>query len=299
MTMLIPDYLKKGDTIGVAATARKVSFQELQPAINLFEKWGLKVKLGKNLFNIHNQFSGTDNERASDLQQLLDDNEVKAIIGARGGYGTMRIIDKIDFTAFKKNPKWITGYSDVTALHSHVIQNYKAAVIHGPMAFNVTHNETASESLRKALFGELFDHSFPSHPLNKIGSSEGVLVGGNLSIIYAIVGSKSDINTDGKILFIEDLDEYLYHIDRMMISLKRAGKLDKLKGLVVGGMSDMKDNAIGFGKSVEEIILDAVKEYDYPVCFNFNAGHIEGNNALYLGRKIKLEVAERSRIKYL
>jgi muramoyltetrapeptide carboxypeptidase len=286
-----PSFLKKNDKIGIIAPARKISKEEIQSAIDIFNSWGLEVVLSKNLFNVDNQFSGTDDERAEALQIMLNDDSIKAIISARGGYGTIRIIDKINFTNFKKHPKWIIGYSDITVLHSH-INNFGIETLHATMPINFAKNAEATETLRKALFGEQLNYQFESHPLNRKGEAEAELIGGNLSLIYALTGSVSDIDTKGKILFIEDLDEYLYHIDRMMLNLKRSGKLDHLAGLIIGGMTDMKDNTIPFGKTAEEIITDAVKEYDYPVCFNFPAGHVEKNLALYFGRKVKLKVAD-------
>src|ERR1019366_2108550 len=284
-------YLKKGDKIGIVACARKISPKEINPAIEIFKKWGLQVVLSENLFNSAHQFSGTDEERTEDLQTMLNDASVKAVISARGGYGTMRIIDKINFTEFKKHPKWIIGYSDITVLHSH-IHNFGIETLHATMPVNFTKNAEALESLRKALFGENLNYEVEGHPLNRKGNAEAELIGGNLSLLYALTGSISDLDTKGKILFIEDLDESLYHIDRMMMNLKRAGKLSHLAGLVVGGMIDMKDNTIPFGKTANEIILDAVKEYNYPVCFNFPAGHVDKNFALFFGRKIKLEISE-------
>ena len=289
--MRSPEYLQTADKIGIVACARKISLEEIQPAIDILKDWGLDVVLGKNLFNVDNQYSGTDKERAEDLQTMLDDPSIKAIISARGGYGTMRIIDKIDFKQFKKQPKWIVGYSDITVLHSH-IHNFKIETLQATMPVNFTKNKEATESLRRGLFGEESIYSMEANPLNKKGKAKGIVVGGNLSLLYALTGSPSDIDTNGKILFIEDLDEYLYHIDRMMINLKRAGKLKHLAGLVVGGMTDMKDNATPFGKTAEEIIIDAVKEYNYPVCFNFPAGHIDRNLAIRFGREAQLKVAD-------
>jgi muramoyltetrapeptide carboxypeptidase len=286
-----PDFLKKGDKIGILACARKISREEIQTAIDIFKAWGLEVVLSENLFKVDNQFAGTDDERANDLQIMLNDNSIRAIISARGGYGTIRIIDKIDFTHFKKQPKWIVGYSDITVLHSH-INNLGIETLHATMPINFSKNVDAIETLRKALFGEKLNYESPPHPLNRKGNAEAKLVGGNLSILYSLTGSISDIDTKGKILFIEDLDEYLYHIDRMMMNLKRSGKLGHLAGLIVGGMSDMRDNSVPFGKTTEQIILDAVKEYNYPVCFNFPAGHVEKNSALYFGRKVKLKVVD-------
>ena len=293
MNLIQPQFLKKGDKIAIIASARKISKEELEPAVRILKNWGLEVVFGKNLFNADHQFSGTDTERAADLQEMLDDASVKAIISARGGYGTVRIIDMIDFTKFKQQPKWVVGYSDITVLHSH-IHNMGIQTLHATMPINFTKHEEATETLRKLLFGETINYTFESHSLNRTGNAEGILVGGNLSLIYALCGSSSDIDTSNKILFIEDLDEYLYHVDRMMINLRRSGKLSKLAGLVVGGMSDMKDNAIPFGKTAEEIILDAVKEYRYPVCFNFPCGHIDKNLAITLGKKMSLNVSKEN-----
>ena len=293
--MKTPPYLKQGDTVGIVATARKISLEEIRPAVRLLESWGLNVKLGGNLFYEDNQYAGTDSERVADLQSMLDDNTVRAILCARGGYGSVRIIDRIDFTKFSNNPKWIIGYSDVTVLHSHIHSLFGIETLHGTMPLDFTGNETeATLSLKKALFGEDMRYTVPLHSLNKMGIASGTLVGGNLSILYSLRGTVSDIDTEGKILFIEDLDEYLYHIDRMMINLKRGGKLEKLKGLIVGGMTDMHDNTIPFGKSAHEIILDAVKEYSFPVCFDFPAGHLkEKNLAIILGREVELSVSHR------
>jgi muramoyltetrapeptide carboxypeptidase len=297
--MTTPTYLRKGDKIGIVACARKISEEELEGAVSILRSWGLEVIFGGNLFKSEHQFSGSDKERAEDLQQMLDDNSVKAVISARGGYGTVRIIDKIDFTGFRKKPKWIIGYSDITVLHSH-IHNFGIETLHATMPINFTKNAEATESLRKALFGEEPSYEVGSHSLNRTGDARGELIGGNLSLLYALSGSVSDIDTSGKILFIEDLDEYLYHVDRMMINLKRSGKLDKLSGLIVGGMSEMKDNLVPFGKTAEEIIIDAVKEYDYPVCFNFPAGHIDRNMAMILGRGIELKVQDNNcKVSYL
>ncbi|MBC7862667.1 MAG: LD-carboxypeptidase [Bacteroidia bacterium] len=288
--MISPPYLVPGDSIAIIATARKVSEEEMKPAIEILEKAGLTVELGGNIFNKENQYSGSDEERLNDLQWALDDETIKAVIIARGGYGTVRLIDKVDFSLFQKNPKWIIGYSDVTVLHSHINAHFQTATLHATMPINFLKNEEATQSLLNALQGKLNSYSFEPHSLNRNGKAEGVLVGGNLSLLYALAASPSDINTNGKILFIEDLDEYYYHIDRMMINLKRSGKLKDLKGLIVGGMTEMKDNAIPFGKNSEEIILDSVKEYDYPVCFNFPAGHVDRNLAFYLGKKCELNV---------
>lgn len=291
--MATPAYLKKGDKIGIVAPARKVSKEEIQFVADTFEKWGLKIVFGKNIFGAENQYSGSDAQRAEDLQKMLDDDSLKAIISARGGYGTLRIIDKLDFKKFEAKPKWIIGYSDITVLHSHIHQNLGIETLHATMCINFHQDEESVESLKKHLLGEKTPYSIKSHPLNRKGNGEGMIVGGNLSLLYALKGSRSGISTSGKILFLEDLDEHLYHIDRMMVSLKRAGKLSHLEGLIVGGMTDMKDNQTPFGKTAEEIILDAVKEYDYPVCFGFPAGHATKNLALPFGRRAKLNIGSK------
>jgi muramoyltetrapeptide carboxypeptidase len=295
--MTTPPYLKKGDKIAIVATARKIPEEQVQDAVKFFTDCGFEVVFGKHTFNEHHQYSGTDEQRAADLQQVLDDNSIKAVISARGGYGTIRIIDQIDFTNFRKHPKWIIGYSDITVLHSH-IHNFGIETIHATMPVNFTQNPEATDTLKKALTGEKLSYEVGSNPMNRKGNTEGELIGGNLSLLYALCGSASDIDTGGKILFIEDLDEYLYHLDRMMINLKRSGKLRNLAGLVVGGMTDMKDNPVPFGKTAEEIVMDAVKEYSYPVCFDFPAGHVGQNLAMILGRKVKLNVAENVRLYY-
>ncbi|HQH18981.1 MAG TPA: LD-carboxypeptidase [Bacteroidales bacterium] len=297
--MIRPPFLKKGDTIGIAATARKISEAELMPAITKFREWGFQVLLSEALYAEDHQFAGTDQQRLSGFQKLLDNNTVKAIIIARGGYGTVRLIDEIDFTSFKKNPKWIIGYSDVTVLHSHIHQNFGIETIHATMPLNFPKNNNESIAL-SSLYNALTNNSieYIINPLSteKTGETTGILTGGNLSLLYALSGTVSDIYTNGKILFLEDIDEYLYHIDRMILQLKRCGKLKNLAGLIVGGMTDMKDNQIPFGKNAYEIIADAVKEYDYPVCYGFPAGHMEDNRALILGRKISLAVTEKTSI---
>ncbi|MDP3567604.1 LD-carboxypeptidase [Sediminibacterium sp.] len=288
---ITPSYLKKGDTILIIATARARSENEIKPSVEILKSWGLKVELGPNIFKKHHQFAGTDEERAADLQWAINHKTAKAILISGGGYGSLRIIDRSNFKAFIKNPKWFIGYSDTTVLHNR-LSNLNIAAIHGTMAFQFQKNAEATLSIKKLLFGEKVNYQFPYSTLNRIGVAEAEIVGGNLSLLYALSGSVDDVSTKNKILFLEDLDEQLYHIDRMMLQLKRSGKLKHLKGLIVGGMSDMKDNAIPFGKTAEEIVLDAVKEYNYPVCFNFPAGHIEKNMAIYLGKKAKLSVTK-------
>ncbi|MDB4533809.1 LD-carboxypeptidase [Vicingaceae bacterium] len=294
-----PPNLKEGDKVVILSTARKISEVEIAPAVKVFEDWGLTVFFGDNLHKEENQFSGTTEQRTSDLQVALDDDEVKAIFCARGGYGTVKIIDEIDFSKFNKNPKWIVGYSDVTVLHNHINQNFRIETLHATMPINFKSNSAGSlESLKIALFGKGLNYEFEPHQLNRNGSSAGEVVGGNLSIIYSLTGTNSQIDTKGKILFIEDLDEYIYHVDRMMMNLQRAGILSELSGLVVGGMSDMNDNVIPYGKSAKEIIIESVELYGYPVCFDFPAGHIDDNRALIMGRNAVLNIAENCSLKF-
>jgi muramoyltetrapeptide carboxypeptidase len=300
--MITPPYLKTGDKVAIIATARKVSFAEMEPAIAKLKSWGLKVLTGNYLTADFNQFAGTDEERTADLQQMLDDPEIKAIFCARGGYGSVRIIDRLDFTRFVVSPKWIVGYSDITVFHSHINRNFGIETLHGTMPINFPGDGSltpSTESLRKTLFGEDINYRFASHPLNRMGTASGEVIGGNLSMLYSLSASSSDVATEGKILFIEDVDEYLYHIDRMMMNLKRAGKLSHLAGLVVGGLTGMNDNTIPYGHTAEEIIAGAVAEYDYPVCFSFPAGHQDNNFALILGRQAELSVADESELRFL
>lgn len=286
-----PRALKKGDKVMILSTARKISEGEIAPAVKVFEQWGLNVVFGENLFEEDHQFSGTTDERTSDFQKAIDDENVSAIFCARGGYGTVKIIDELDFAKFCTYSKWIVGYSDVTVLHNHINQNFNIQTLHATMPINFPTNTVESlESLKRGLFGEELSYKFKSHTMNRDGVVEGEIVGGNLSILYSLTGTKSQINTSGKILFIEDLDEYLYHIDRMMVNLDRAGMLSELSGLIVGGMSDMNDNAIPYGKTAKKIILDAVSGYDYPVCFDFPTGHIDDNRALVMGGKVELSI---------
>jgi len=288
--MISPPYLKKGDTIAIVATARKNITDNLKPAIDLAKNWGLEVVIGNTIGLDNNQLAGTDEQRADDFQKMIDNPNIKAIWCARGGYGTIRMVDLIDFSKFKQNPKWIVGFSDVTVLHSH-LNHLGFETIHGIMPVNI---EKASpiieETLRKALFGENVVYQVPFEKENKAGKAEGELVGGNLSILYSLMGSESQVDCKGKILFIEDLDEYLYHIDRMMIGLKRCGCLENLNGMVVGSFTKMKDNDIPWGKTAYQIIADVTKKYDFPIVYNFPAGHIHDNNTLILGKIVSLEV---------
>lgn len=291
--MITPAYLKKGDRVAIVAPARKVTAEETEPALKKLEEWGLDVVTGDHLYNSWNQFAGDDRVRAADLQKMLDDEDIRAIFCARGGYGLIRIIDRLDFTHFVKKPKWIVGYSDITVLHSHIHSHFGIETLHAAMPIHFGDPDISADtfiSLRTALFGESLTYAIPASPLSRKGTARGMLVGGNLSLIYGLSGTGSDLVTDGKILFLEDLDEYLYHIDRMMLNLKRSGKLSHLAGLIVGSMTGMKDNQVPFGKTAEEIISEAVRDYDYPVCFHFPAGHVPDNRALILGRETMLSV---------
>lgn len=289
----------------IISTARKVSKFEMKPAADTLQSWGLNVKFGKNLYKSSNQFSGTDEERLADLQSALNSRSLQAVLFARGGYGTSRIIDQADWKKFQKNPKWLIGFSDLTVLHSHVNKNLRVETIHAPMSLNFPKLSTGClDVLKDALFGQKLRYKSSRQQannaaLNRHGSAKGELVGGNLSILYSLNGTSSDIDTQGKILFIEDIDEYLYHIDRMMINLKRSGKLSGLTGLIVGGMTDMKDNEIPFGQTAEEIIASAVAEYEYPVLFGFPSGHIANNYPLILGREVSLKVGDSFDLNFL
>ena len=295
----VPPALKKGDKIAITCPAKKLP-NPMTDAVKLLQSWGLEVVLGETVEAAYHQFAGDDDLRAKDMQRFIDDDSIKAIIAARGGYGVIRMIDKVDFGRFAANPKWLVGFSDITLLHSHLFARYGAQSIHGQMPINIPDASVKSlESLRKALFGEYLTYRFTSHAINRTGEASGILVGGNLSLLVAASGSVSDIDYNGKILFIEDVGEYLYAVDRMIRTLKRAGKLARLAGLIVGAFTDIKDNDIPFGQTVPEIILEAVKEYDYPVCFDFPAGHIPDNCSLVLGKQVHLSVRrEQVTVKY-
>lgn len=291
--MIRPPYLKVGDQIGLVSPARKISMDEIKMAVKMIQNWGLEPVFGSHLFAQDHQFAGSDKQRTTDFQNFLDNPEIRAIISTRGGYGSVRIIDRLNFDHFLRFPKWLIGYSDFTVFHSHANAKLKMETLHAtmPLTFPEDGQPNAStRSLRKALFGELNSHVFEPTKVMRAGSTSGELIGGNLSVLYSLMGSVSEMNFDGKILFIEDLDEYLYHIDRMMVNLKRAGKLKKLAGIIVGGMTDMRDNSIPFGKNAEEIIAEHVEEYKFPVVFGFPAGHFADNRALILGRMLRLKV---------
>lgn len=287
-------YLKEGDLIGIVSPSRAISEQEIQTAVLALESEGFRVAVGDNAHKVDRQFAGTDAEKVADIQRFIEDKEVKAIWSSRGGYGAVRIIDQINFKPLLSNFKWMIGYSDFTVFHSHLNKNLALPSLHATMPVNVKpdmgHDEKLSlDSMIRAIRGEELVYEIDANEHSHMANAEGELVGGNLSILYSLCGSASDLDTDGKILFIEDLDEYLYHIDRMMMNLKRTGKLDGLAALVVGGMSDMNDNTIPYGKTAEEIILDHTSEYNYPKIFGFEAGHLSKNLALRFGKKAVLK----------
>lgn len=292
-----PAFLKPGDRIGVLAPASIVKYEDVLPGIKLFtEQWGLEVVEGKTLRTSFNQFSASDEDRLTDMQQMLDDPSIKAIIAARGGYGCSRIVDSLNFDSFLQTPKWIVGFSDLTAFLSRTFQ-LGFASIHAPMAKTITcaGAELAGESLRQMLFGEMPAYEIPAHPLNRSGHATAQVVGGNLCLLAHMIGSDTETDTDGKILFIEDINEYLYNLDRMMIQLKRSGKLAKLAGLVVGQFTDMKDNnSPTFGKDSYQIIEEHVAAFGYPVCYDFPVGHVGDNRAMGVGMEAALSVDDDS-----
>ena len=296
--LIKPEYLKKGDTVAIVAPSGVLKNYNgyILKAKELLKSWELEVVIGENVYNDNGHFAGTDNQRSADFQLALDDKAIKAIWCARGGYGAMRVIDNLNFEKYKENPKWIIGYSDITAIHND-LHNNKSESIHGIMCkslekIDVDNNESIS-LLKKTLFGEKLSYTIEGNNYNIEGNSNGQLIGGNLTLLHCLLGSESSIDTDGKILFIEDLGEYLYHIDRMLISLKRAGYFDNCKGLIVGDFTDIRKNTTPFGRNLKELILDIVKEYDFPVSFGFPAGHGEKNYPMILGREINLEVSKQ------
>jgi len=288
-----PPYLKPGDKIAITCPAKKLP-NPMTDAIALLESWGLEVVIGETVGASYHQFAGDDELRARDMQRFIDDDSIKAIIAARGGYGTIRMIDKVDFSRLKINPKWLVGFSDITLLHAHLYSNYNLQSIHGQMPVNIPDASVRSlQTLRDALFGNEISYTINTHHTNRPGKSEGILIGGNLSLLIASLGSVSDFSYDGKILFIEDVGEYLYAVDRMIRALDRAGKLKNLAGLIVGGFTDIKDNDISFGQTVPEIVMDVAKDYTYPVCFDFPAGHLPDNCSLVLGRIANLTIMDK------
>jgi len=293
----MPPYLKKGNTIGITCPAGYMAKEKAQACIDTLQEWGYQVMVGKTLGSpSENYFSGTDEERLNELQAMLDDDCIDAILCGRGGYGVSRIIDQLDFKKFKKKPKWVIGFSDITVLHAHIYSNCKIASVHAPMASAFNDGGAKNEfvlSLKKILSGKKIKYSCPVHEFNKQGLATGELVGGNLSLLAHLTGTPSDFNTKNKILFIEDVGEYIYSIDRMLYQLKRSHKLDNLAGLVIGGFTDLKDTERPFGKSIDEVIYDIVRDYNYPICFNFPVSHEKENYALKIGGTYQLSVGKK------
>ena len=281
-----PPFLKQDDEVVIVSPAGRTDAELIDAGIAVLRSWGLKVTPMPHIYGSFHQYSGSDWNRIDDLQEAINNPDYKAIICTRGGYGCSRIVDKIDFSPLIENPKWLVGFSDVTVLHAQ-LHRMRIETIHGAMLRNFQYG---AETVKEALFGTLKIYEIEGHPLNRHGNAIGAITGGNLTLINNVIGTPSEIITMGKILFIEDLGEHLYHLDRLMTQLQRAKKLENLAGLIVGQFSEMKDNETSFGKTVEEIIYNAVEEYQYPVCFNFPAGHVADNRALYLGRKSKLTV---------
>ena len=291
---IIPPYLKKGDIIGITCPAGYMPAENADTCISTLQQWGYQVMVGKTLGSRSpNYFSGTDEERLEELQAMLDMPEIKAILFGRGGYGVSRIIDKLDFKLFRKHPKWLIGFSDITLIHTHVLSRLGISTLHAPMAAafrdgNGSNNNVLS--LKKALSGKKLQYSCRHHACNRKGKAMGELIGGNLALLAHVTGTRSDIKTEGKILFIEDVGEYTYQVDRMMIQLKRSGKFDKLAGMIIGGFTDMKDTTRPFGQTVENAIRDILQPYDFPLCFGFPVRHGEENMALKTGLRYELVV---------
>lgn len=292
--MTEPGFLRRGDKVTIIATAKNFDSKILAAAVKVLRGWGMEVIEGKHLYKKYHQFAGTDQQRLEDLQWALDTKEIKAVFCARGGYGTARIIDEVDWKKFVKSPKWIIGFSDVTTLHAQIQKN-EVKSIHGPMPiqFGAKEYESSLKKLQQLLFGQPLQYKINFNSLNKIGEAKGELTGGNLSIICSLMGTASEIKTKKRILFLEEVGENLYRVDRMIGQLKRAGMLKSLSGLMIGHFTDMEDNTVKFGKNAYEIISDAVKEYDYPVCFGFPAGHQADNFPLVLGSEIRLSVQKK------
>lgn len=302
--MITPPYLNPGDKIGIVAPARKVTPQSIEKGIQVLRNAGYEIVESKNLYGENNQFSGTDVQRTHDFQEMLDRNDIKAIIAARGGYGCTRIADDVDFSVLMNNPKWIIGFSDLTALHCHIHQNIGVETIHANVltCFNDDYDALSVETLLHALAGDPLSYEWEStrenNELNIHGEITAEIIGGNLSMLHNIAGTSSDIDVAGKILFIEDIDEYLYHIDRMMVQLKRSHKLELLAALVVGGMTNMRDNEIPFGQTAQQIIHDHASDIGYPLVFDFPAGHTPLNTAMILGREVTLKVGDTNSLRF-
>ncbi len=296
--MRIPPYLKKGDTIGITCPAGYMAAEKAQTCIETLQQWGYQVMVGKTLgSNSQNYFSGTDEERLDELQAMMDDKSINAILFGRGGYGTGRIIDKLDFTKFKKNPKWLVGFSDITILHCHLFNKYKIASLHAPMAAAFNDGEAENEfilSLKKAIEGKKANYKCASHLFNQTGVASGKLVGGNLALLANSIGTPSEPDTKNCLLFIEDIGEYIYSADRMLWQLKRAGKLSKAAGIIFGGFTDMKDTERPFGSTIHDVLAEAVADLNIPVCFDFPVSHNKENYALKVGIKYELNVGKKN-----
>lgn len=298
-----PPFLKSGDKIGLVSPAKSIQPEQVKAAVRVLQRWGLEPVFGRHLFANYHQFAGKDADRAADIQEFLDDNSIKAILASRGGYGSNRIIDQLDFSNFKKNPKWVIGYSDITVFHSHIHQQFMVETLHATMPLNFPDDfseDNSINTLKKALFGNLNEYKIGQCKVLRGGQAIAPLVGGNLSIINSLIGTPSELNTNGKILLIEDVGENLFRIDRMIQQMKRAGKLKNLKALLIGGFTNMEDNKIPYGQSAEEIIFEACKEYNYPVFSNIPVGHQQDNFAMYFGNEVEvLMVAHQLYLKFL
>jgi len=297
--LIQPPYLKAGDTVAIVAPSGilKNREREVQQAVDLLKSWGLYAIVGKHVFSKSNHFAGTDDERCEDLQKAMDDPKISAIWCARGGYGTVRILDKLNYKRFKENPKWVIGYSDITALHNQ-LQNKGFESLHALLCVSLTKDlsevKSSIDTFKSALFGKPTNYVLEGSNYNRVGEASGQLVGGNLTMLHTMLGSKESIDTSRKILFIEEIGEYKYHIDRMLQSMKRAGYFDNCNGLIVGNISKMRQNTTLWGTSVEQLILDALVDYDFPIAFNMPAGHEKDNRALVLGRIVELKVEKES-----
>jgi muramoyltetrapeptide carboxypeptidase len=294
MSNAVPSYLTAGDTIGIVCPAGFMAAERIVPCVNILKSWGFRVRIGRTVGGVSsNYFSGSDADRLDDLQEMLDDGEVRAILFGRGGYGLSRIIDQISFKRFRKSPKWILGYSDISLLHAHIYSNFKIATAHAPMAGAFRDGgleDPYINSVRNLLTGSKLSYSCDPHPFNRRGEVEGVLMGGNLTLLAHAIGGASDFKTKGLILFFEDIGEYLYNVDRMLYQLKRAGKFQKPAALIIGSFTDLKNTDRPFGKDAYEIIRDIQDEYDYPICYGFPVGHVKENYALKCGMEYRLKI---------